>query len=167
MTSLDVERDGAVERGDLAERLVRRFLLVCENPRTRDRAVRLVQGSVADAGAGRRFYALVNRLVVLPVLRTSRVRTSAVRVEVVGAQLIGVAMLRYVLEVEPIASLDVEELVPVLTPPLRAALRGDGRVDLQRTTTTLADTTNPRLPEDRSGERHWTRASRAAHVSPS
>lgn len=110
--------------GDLAERLVRRFLLVCENPRTRERAVRLVEGSVADAGAGRRFYALVNRLVLLPVLRTSRVRTSAVRAEVVGAQLIGVAMLRYVLEVEPIASLDVDDLVPLLAPPLRAALRG-------------------------------------------
>lgn len=109
--------------GDLAERLVRRFLLVCENPRTRDRAVCLVQGSVADAGAGRRFYALVNRLVVLPVLRTSRVRTSAVRAEVVGAQLIGVAMLRYVLEVEPIASLSADDLVPLLAPPLRAALR--------------------------------------------
>ena len=56
------------------------------------------------------------------------VETSAVRLELVGSQLIGLAMIRYVLEVEPIASLDVDELVPLMAPSLRAALgasRGD------------------------------------------
>ena len=107
---------------DFTERLLRRFLLVCENPRTRRRALALVQGSVNSAGAGRRFYAMVNRIVLNPVARAMGVETSAVRMELVGSQLIGLAMIRYVLKVEPIASLSVEELVALMAPPLRQAL---------------------------------------------
>ncbi len=108
--------------GDFTERLLRRFLLVCESPRTRRRALALVRGSVSNARAGRRFYALVNRVVLNPVARAMGVETSAVRVELVGSQLIGLAMIRYVLRVEPIASMEVDELVPLLAPPLRQAL---------------------------------------------
>jgi hypothetical protein len=111
-------------RGDLTERLLRRFLLLCENPRTRRRAVALVRGSVGNARAGRRFYALVNRVVLNPVARSMGVEASAVRLELVGSQLVGLAMLRYVLGVEPIASLDVEELVALMAPSVRAAMGG-------------------------------------------
>ena len=109
---------------DFTERLLRRFLLVCESPRTQRRTLALVQGSVSNARAGRAFYALVNRIVVNPVARAMGVQSSAVRMELVGSQLIGLAMIRYVLKVEPIASLDVDELVQLMAPPLRAALTG-------------------------------------------
>jgi hypothetical protein len=112
---------------DFTERLLRRFLLVCENPRTRRRALALVRGSVSNARAGQRFYALVNRIVLNPVARATGVETSAVRLEIVGSQLIGLAMIRYVLEVEPIASLSVDDLVPLMAPPLRAALGLEAR----------------------------------------
>ena len=107
---------------DFTERLLRRFLLVCENPRTRRRALALVRGSVSNARTGRRFYALVNRVVLNPVARAMGVETSAIRLELVGSQLIGLAMIRYVLKVEPIASLEIDELVPLMAPPLRQAL---------------------------------------------
>lgn len=109
---------------DLVERVLKRFLLLCESPRTRRRALALVRGSVGNARAGRRFYALVNRAVLNPVARATGIETSAVRVELLGAQLIGLAMLRYVLEVEPVASLPIDDLVPLMAPPLRAVLFG-------------------------------------------
>jgi hypothetical protein len=109
---------------DFTERLLRRFLLLCENPRTQQRALALVKGSVSNARAGRAFYALVNRVVVNPVAKAVGVQSSAVRMELVGSQLIGLAMLRYVLKVEPIASLDIDELVDLMAPPLRQALVG-------------------------------------------
>ena len=107
---------------DFTERLLRRFLLLCESPRTQRRALALVRGSVSNARAGKHFYALVNRVVLNPVARAVGVETSAIRMELVGSQLIGLAMLRYVLKVEPIASLTVDELVPLMAPPLRQAL---------------------------------------------
>ena len=109
---------------DLTERMLRRFLLLCESPRTQRRVLALVEATVNNAVAGRRFYALVNRLVLSPILRAAGVRTSAVRIELVGAQLVGLAMMRYVLKVEPIASLDVDELVPMMAPALRQTLTG-------------------------------------------
>ena len=63
-----------VAHPDFTERLLRRFLLLCENPRTRRRALALVRGSVGNARAGRRFYALVNRAVLNPVARVARGR---------------------------------------------------------------------------------------------
>jgi Tetracyclin repressor-like, C-terminal domain len=109
---------------DFTERVLRRFLLLCESPRTQRRALALVRGSVGNARLGRRFYALVNRAVLNPVARAMGLETSAVRVELVGAQLIGLAMLRYVLEVEPIASMDIDDLVPLMAPSLRATMSG-------------------------------------------
>jgi hypothetical protein len=114
-----------VPHADLTERLLRRFLLLCEHPRTRRRTLALVRASVSDAAAGRRFYALVNRVVLHPLARLLRVETSAVRLELVGSQLVGLAMLRYVLEVEPVASLDIDELVPLMAPALRQALSSE------------------------------------------
>ena len=54
---------------------------VCESPRTQRRALALVRGSVSNARAGRRFYALVNRVVLNPVARAMGVEASAVRLE--------------------------------------------------------------------------------------
>ena len=107
---------------DFTERLLRRFLLLCESPRTQRRVLALVRGSVGNARAGTLFYALVNRVVLNPVARAMGVEASAVRMELVGSQLIGLAMLRYVLKVEPIASLPVDDLVSMMAPPLRQAL---------------------------------------------
>jgi hypothetical protein len=84
----------------------------------------LVRGSVSNGRAGKRLYALVNKAVLNPVARSMGVQTSAVRLELAAAQLIGLAMIRYVLEVEPIASLDLDDLVPMMAPSLRQALTG-------------------------------------------
>src|SRR3954464_13363181 len=104
---------------DFTERLLRRFLLVCENPRTRRRALALVQGSVSNARAGRRFYALVNRVVLNPVARAMGVEASPVRRGVGGSRVMGLGVIRSVPEVEPIASLSVDDLVALMAPPLR------------------------------------------------
>jgi hypothetical protein len=108
----------------MAERLVRRFLLLCESPRTRERALRLVRASSAGGGRSRAVYGLVNRVVVNPVARACGVEASALKVELVIAQLVGMATMRYVLEVEPIASAEVPELVRLTAPGVRAVLAG-------------------------------------------
>lgn len=115
--------DSAIElSGDLAERLLRRFLGLCEHPRTRNTVLVLVKGSVSNAWAGRRLYALLNKTVLTPVAKTTGVHGSAMRVELVASQLVGLAMMRYVLEVEPVASADTERIVALFAPALRAML---------------------------------------------
>ena len=109
---------------DFAVRLLRRFLSLCESPRTRAAMVRMVKGSVGSARAGRLLYTVVNRTAVNPVARVTGVQASAMRLELVASQLIGLAMARYVIQVEPIASASVDEVVALTAPSIRAALRG-------------------------------------------
>ncbi len=109
---------------DFAVRLLTRFLSLCESPRTRAAMVRMVKGSVGSARAGRLLYQVVNRAAVNPVARVTGVQASAMRFELVASQLIGLAMARYVIQVEPIASASVDEVVALASPGIRAALRG-------------------------------------------
>lgn len=113
-----------VEYDDLAVRLVRRFLLLCESPVTHGRMVRLVRGSVGNARIGQALYRAINRSVLSPVARASGVQASAMKLELVASQLVGIAMLRYVIEVEPMASASVEEVVALAAPAVRATLQG-------------------------------------------
>jgi hypothetical protein len=120
-TAAIVEAD--YDYDDLAVRLVRQFLRLCESPRTSGRMVRLVRGSTNGARAGRVLYRAINRSVLSPVARGSGVQASALKLELVTSQLIGIAMLRYVIEVEPMASASIEEVVALAAPSVRATLQ--------------------------------------------
>ena len=108
---------------DLAVRLLTRFLQLCESPRTRDRMVTMVQGSTGSARAGRVLYRMINRSVLNPVARATGVQSSAMRTELLASQLIGLAMLRYVIKVEPMASASVDDVVALTAPSIRATLQ--------------------------------------------
>ena len=108
---------------DLAITLVRRFLLLCESPRTRGTMLRMVRGSTGSARAGRRFYRVVNRALLRPVMHTRGVQASAMKSELIASQLIGIGVLRYVVQVEPMASASVDEVIELAAPSIRATLR--------------------------------------------
>lgn len=118
----------AVETGDVetdfSVRLVRRFLGLCEGPRTRAGMLRMVRASVGSPRAGQAFYRVLNRSVVTPVARATGVHASAMRIELVCGQLVGLAMMRYVLNLEPIASAPAEEIVRRFAPAIRATMKG-------------------------------------------
>jgi hypothetical protein len=112
----DLERDFSV-------RLLTNFLGLCESPRTRQGMLRLVRGSVGSARAGQAFYRVLNRSVVNPVARATGMHASAMRTELVCGQLVGLAMMRYVLQVEPVASAPAEDIVRQFAPAIRATLK--------------------------------------------
>ena len=104
------------------ERIARRFFALCENPRTRARMMRLLQNSADSAVGGRLLVAVLSRLVFAPMLRSRRVDLAAAKLELLAAQLGGIAVLRYVTGMEPVASMDVEDLVRLVGPGLQATL---------------------------------------------
>lgn len=116
-------RDEDVTR-DFSDRLLRSFLALCENPRTRQGMLRMVQASVGSARAGQRFYRMLNKTVVNPAAKATGMHASALRIELVCGQLVGLAMMRYVLRVEPVASVPTEEIVRLFAPAIRATLKG-------------------------------------------
>lgn len=107
--------------------VTRRFFELCENPRTRDRTLRVLRASARSAVGGRLLVALVSRTVLTPVLRSPRFDLTAAKFELVAAQLGGIAVLRYVTRMEPVASMALEDLVALTAPGIQATLDGPSR----------------------------------------
>lgn len=109
---------------DTSVRLLRTFLGLCENPRTRHGMLRMVRASVGSARAGQAFYRVLNRSVVNPAAKATGMHASALRLELVCGQLVGLAMMRYVLQIEPVASAPADDIVRQFAPAIRATLKG-------------------------------------------
>jgi AcrR family transcriptional regulator len=106
----------------VGERLTRFVLGVWENPTTRTPLLAIVRSAVNNDTAA----AVFRRLIAAQLLRRIAGRLDVpdpeLRVELAAAQLVGVAMLRYVIKVEPLASADVEQLVARLAPVVQGHL---------------------------------------------
>ncbi|KRB74057.1 hypothetical protein ASE01_18865 [Nocardioides sp. Root190] len=112
---------------DFVIRLVRRFLLLCEHPRTRQRMLQMVRQSTRLGPEAPRLYGWINRAVLNPRFQpmVERRAMSAMKAELVASQLIGLAMTRYVLKLEPLASASVDDVVRMAAPSVAAALQGE------------------------------------------
>lgn len=106
----------------VGERLTRFFFGVWENPTSRTPLLAIVRSAVNNDTAA----AVFRRLVAAQLLRRIAARLDApdaeLRAELAAAQLVGVAMLRYVIRVEPLASADIERIVARVAPVVQGHL---------------------------------------------
>ena len=107
----------------IGERLARFVVGLWEVPQTRERLLAVVRtvASNEDMAALLRGFA-GPRLVAPLAARIGGGADAEARVEMALAQVIGLAMARYVIKVEPVASLGSEELVALLAPALQRLL---------------------------------------------
>jgi|GEM_PF-6477650 len=117
MRSLDPTEDFAIQ-------LVRRFLALCEHPRTRDRMLRIVARSSRSGDDAPRILRWLNRALLLPLMRRGSRPISTMKWELVVSQLFGMATMRYLLELEPIASASRDDVVSMTAPGVLAVLQG-------------------------------------------
>lgn len=107
---------------DVGERLTRFFLGVWENPTSRTPLLAIVRSAVNNDTAA----AVFRRLVAAQLMRRIAARLDApdaeLRAELAAAQLVGVALLRYVIRIEPLASADVERVVAGVAPVVQGHL---------------------------------------------
>ncbi|WP_282792196.1 TetR family transcriptional regulator [Streptomyces sp. CC224B] len=117
----------AVEDGPpegVGERLTRFILGVWENPETRAPLLAIVRSAVNNETAAAVFRRLVAAQLLSRIARTLDQPDADLRAELAAAQLVGIFMLRYVIQVEPLASTDLEELVARLAPVVQGHLTG-------------------------------------------
>ncbi|WP_369261085.1 TetR family transcriptional regulator [Streptomyces sp. R35] len=115
----------AVEDGPLdavGERLTRFIFGIWENPATRTPLLAILRSAVNNETAA----AVFRRLVATQLLRRIAGQLDApdaeLRAELAAAQLVGIAMLRYVIKVEPLASADPEQIVARVAPVVQGHL---------------------------------------------
>jgi len=111
----------------LPERLLRTVLAAWGDP-VRGPALRaLAQAALFDPEVSRLFREMAEREMVGRIAERLGGADASARASVAASQIAGMIFLRYVLRLEPLASLPVDELVARMAPPLRSALAGPER----------------------------------------
>lgn len=118
---------GSIAEGPLdgvGERLARFFFGVWENPATRTPLLAIVRSAMNNEAAASVFRRLISAQVLRRVARQLDLPDAELRAELAAAQLVGIALLRYVIKVEPLASADPEEIIARVAPVVQGHLTG-------------------------------------------
>ena len=114
----------AGRRSQAGERLARFYVGMLEDPRSRSVITGIVRAAASEPDAARMARDLVAGRIVAAVSEALGVDDARLRASLVGSQLIGLAMARYIVRVEPLASLSADELVEAIAPNLQRYLTG-------------------------------------------
>ena len=115
--------DGPRDR--IGERLVRLMLGTWEDPAVRPVFMGLMRSAVSDRHAADMLRELLAEGPLTVLGRATGSPDGDLRAMLAGSHLMGIAMLRFVLRVEPVASADIETLVRMLSPAIQHYLTGE------------------------------------------
>ena len=112
-------------RMGVGERFVRFFLETWDTPATRPILTGIIRSATTDPEAAGLLRALLGRQGLFRIVAELAPDKAELRATLAGSQLIGLALGRYVVGLEPLASADREELVTIVGPTLERYLVGD------------------------------------------
>lgn len=107
------------------ERLVRLFMRIWESPQNREPMLGLVRAAVTNPRAARMLREFVSHALLGRVAPALGRADAPLRAALMASQVVGLAMLRYVIKVEPLASAGEEELAAAVGPRFQEYLTGD------------------------------------------
>lgn len=115
----------AVDGSDgMGDRLAEYYLGLWENPESGEPLMAIIRSAVTNAEARAILSDVVTQRLFKQVAHYLDADDAEVRMSFVGSQLVGVAMLRYILQVEPLASLDSDTVTRTLGATLQRYLTG-------------------------------------------
>ncbi len=106
----------------VGEAIVRTFLGLWESPAVRDHMLALLRAALTHPGAAAMLRDLVTREAMAPITSRLALSRPQLRAELTGTQLIGLALARYGVGLEPLASADVDTLVAAVGPTVQRYL---------------------------------------------
>ncbi|MEU3480056.1 TetR family transcriptional regulator [Streptomyces sp. NPDC033754] len=109
-------------REAIGERLARFFIGVWENPVSRAPLLAIVRSALTHEAAAKVLRTFVLRRLLERIAAELDVPDPSFRAELAASHMIGIVILRYVIEVEPLASADPEEIVAQVAPTLQRYL---------------------------------------------
>jgi hypothetical protein len=112
------------DRAVLGERVAAFVLTLWEQPGVLDRLMALLRAAATTEQVARLMRGFVQEELVARIAAELEVDQSELRAELMFSQIIGLAMARYVIGVEPLASATRAELVPLLAPTFQGYLGG-------------------------------------------
>jgi AcrR family transcriptional regulator len=106
----------------IGERLARYFFGVWENPVTRAPLLAVVRSALTHEKAAAVLRGIVLRRLLERVAAELNVPDPKLRAELAASQMVGIAVLRYVIKAEPLASEDAERIMALVAPTLQRYL---------------------------------------------
>ncbi|MFE3552542.1 TetR family transcriptional regulator [Streptomyces kronopolitis] len=107
---------------DVGERMARFMFGIWENPVSRQPLLAIMRSALTNDTAAAVLRGLIERRMLQRVAGELDVPDPEFRVQLAAGHLIGIAMLRYVIRMDPIASADTEEIIAMVAPALRRYL---------------------------------------------
>lgn len=112
--------DGPPE--ELGRRVVRTFLSVWEPPDGRDRFVALIRSALSNEQAAAALREFLTRELLTKVAVQSGGANAELRASLAASHMVGLAIVRYVVRIEPLVNASVDELISLVGPTLQAYL---------------------------------------------
>jgi AcrR family transcriptional regulator len=109
---------------EAGERLARFVVSLLEDPDGRARAMGLVRAAASEPEAAEAIRRLLMRELIGAFVENLGVPDADLRASLVGSQVVGLVMARYVVQIEPLASLEPEALVKAIAPTFQRYLEG-------------------------------------------
>lgn len=106
----------------IGERLARYFIGVWENPATRAPLLAVVRSALTNETAAKVLRTFVLRRLLERVAAELDVPDPTFRAELAASHMVGIAILRYVIKAEPLASADPEQIIEMVAPTLQRYL---------------------------------------------
>ncbi|MFC9325472.1 TetR family transcriptional regulator [Kitasatospora sp. NPDC057015] len=114
----------AGDRATVGERVAGFLLDVWEQPAALERLLALLRAAATTEQVAQLMRGFVQEELVLRIANELGLEQAELRAELMLSQVLGLAMARYVLKVEPLASATRAELVPLLAPTFQGYLGG-------------------------------------------
>jgi len=111
-------------RDEIGRRIATVFLGVWESPDGQQRMKALFRSVVTSDEVARMMREGITQMIIQPISQVLDVPDAQLRVGLVATQLVGVAIVRYLVGLEPVASIDIETLIDRLAPVLQLHLTG-------------------------------------------
>jgi AcrR family transcriptional regulator len=109
----------------LGSRIAARFLAIWDDPANQSRLVTVVRASMSSTAAQDLLTNGLARMILGPIREVVAPPEAAIRTSYVASQLLGLAVTRYVLRLEPLASAPSEVVMAAIGPTLQRYLDGD------------------------------------------
>ena len=114
----------AGRRSEAGLRLARFSVDLWENPEARERLAGILRAAVSEPEAAQMARELATERFVSAISESLGVDDAHLRASLISSQGIGLAMARYILRVEPLASMDPDALVDAIAPTFQNYLTG-------------------------------------------
>lgn len=110
---------------ELGMRVLSGYMSLWQDPVTREQMLMVVRSAVSNDEAGHLMASFIRENVLRPVVGAINIAEPELRATLIASQFVGIAVVRYIVKLEPLASMDNQQLIDIFAPTIQRYLTAD------------------------------------------